>query len=93
MMIIEVKTCGERTQKSVKKLAFESLKRCYDNDRSPVKAVAIIVNRFDVTQYIPKPLGMNIEVTIIIIVIIVGIIFIVGSSVIDDDALFILNEK
>lgn len=47
MMIIEVKTCGERTQKSVKKLAFESLKRCYDNDKNPVKAVAIIVNRFE----------------------------------------------
>lgn len=47
MMIIEVKTCGERTEKSVKKLAFESLKRCYDNDNNPVKAVAIIVNRFE----------------------------------------------
>lgn len=47
MMIIEVKTCGERTQKSVKKLAFESLKRCYDNDKNPVKAVAVIVNRFE----------------------------------------------
>lgn len=47
MMIIEVKTCGERIQKSVKKLAFESLKRCYDNDKNPVKAVAVIVNRFE----------------------------------------------
>jgi len=47
MMIIEVKTCGERTQKSVKELAFESLKHCYDNDKNPVKAVAIIVNRYE----------------------------------------------
>ena len=47
MMIIEVKTCGERTQKSVKKMAFDSLKRCYDNDKNPVKAVAVIVNRFE----------------------------------------------
>lgn len=45
MMIIEVKTCGERIQKSVKKLAFESLKRCYD--KNPVKVVAVIVNRFE----------------------------------------------
>lgn len=47
MMIIEVKTCGERTQTSVKKIAFESLKRCYGNKKYPVKAVAVIVNRFE----------------------------------------------
>lgn len=45
LMIIEVKSCGERTQKSVRKLAYDSLKRDYDKMAFPVKAVAAILDR------------------------------------------------
>ena len=45
MMMIEVKSCGERTHTPVRRLAFDSLKRCYEKSSSPIKAVAAILDR------------------------------------------------
>ena len=45
MMMIEVKSCGERTHTPVRRLAFDSLKRCYEKNSSPIKAVAAILDR------------------------------------------------
>lgn len=45
MMMIEVKSCGERTHTPVRRLAFNSLKRYYDKSSSPIKAVAAILDR------------------------------------------------
>ncbi len=45
MMIIEVKSCGERTSAPVRKLAFESLKKYYESSETPLKAVAAILDR------------------------------------------------
>ena len=45
MMMIEVKSCGERTQSHVRRLAFDSLKRYYDKHTTPIKAVAAILDR------------------------------------------------
>lgn len=45
MMMIEVKSCGERTHKSVRQLAFDSLKKCYKKSSIPIKAVAAILDR------------------------------------------------
>lgn len=47
MMMIEVKTSGERTLDAVKKLSFESLKRNYEGYDLPIKAVAAILNKMD----------------------------------------------
>lgn len=47
MMMIEVKTGGERTLEAVKKLSFESLKRSYEGYELPIKAVAAILNKVD----------------------------------------------
>lgn len=45
MMMIEMKSCGERTQTAVRQLAFDSLKRYYNRNASPIKAVAAILDR------------------------------------------------
>ena len=45
LMIIEIKSCGERTQSSVRQLAFKSLQRYYNKIVTPVKAVAAILDR------------------------------------------------
>ena len=45
MMMIEMKSCGERTQTAVRQLAFDSLKRYYNKNASPIKAVAAILDR------------------------------------------------
>ena len=45
LMIIEIKSCGERTQSSVRQLAFKSLQRYYNKITTPVKAVAAILDR------------------------------------------------
>ena len=45
LMMIEVKSCGERTKNGVKKTAFESLKRYYTKSSTPIKAVAAIYDR------------------------------------------------
>ena len=45
MMMIEMKSCGERTQTAVRQLAFDSLKRYYNKSASPIKAVAAILDR------------------------------------------------
>lgn len=47
MMMIEVKTSGERTLDSVKRLSFESLKRNYEGYDLPIKAVAAILNKVE----------------------------------------------
>lgn len=47
MMMIEVKTSGERTLDSVKRLSFESLKRSYEGYDLPIKAVAAILNKVE----------------------------------------------
>ena len=47
MMIIEVKSGGERTLDSVKQMAFCELKRYYDKYNLPIKTVAAILNRVD----------------------------------------------
>ena len=47
MMIIEVKTGGERTLDSVKRLSFENLKRSYEGYDLPIKAVAAILNKVE----------------------------------------------
>lgn len=47
MMMIEVKSGGERTLEAVKKLSFESLKRSYAGYDLPIKAVAAILNRVE----------------------------------------------
>ena len=44
-MMIEMKSCGERTQTAVRQLAFDSLKRYYNKNASPIKAVAAILDR------------------------------------------------
>lgn len=45
MMMIEVKSCGDGTYDSVKRLAFDSLKKYYEKSNSPIKAVAAILDR------------------------------------------------
>lgn len=45
MMMIEVKSCGERTHTPVRRLAFDSLKKSYEKNSSPIKAVAAILDR------------------------------------------------
>ena len=45
MMMIEVKSCGERTHTQVRRLAFVSLKRYYEKSSSPIKAIAAILDR------------------------------------------------
>lgn len=45
LMMIEVKSCGERTQSSVRQLAFDNLKRYYEKVATPVKAIAAIIDR------------------------------------------------
>lgn len=45
MMMIEVKSCGERTHDAVREMAFNSLKRYYHKSKTPVKAVAAILDR------------------------------------------------
>ena len=45
LMIIEMKSCGERTQSSVRQLAFKSLQRYYNKITTPVKAIAAILDR------------------------------------------------
>ena len=45
LMIIEVKSSGERTRSSVRQLAFSSLQRYYNKATTPVKAVAAILDR------------------------------------------------
>ena len=45
LMIMEVKSSGERTQSSVRQLAFSSLQRYYNKATTPVKAVAAILDR------------------------------------------------
>lgn len=45
LMMIEIKSCGERTQTAVRKIAFDSLKRYYEKATTPVKAVAAILDR------------------------------------------------
>ena len=47
MMMIEVKTAGERTLDAVKKLSFESLKRSYEGYNLPIKAIAAILNKVE----------------------------------------------
>lgn len=47
MMMIEVKTGGERTLDAVKRLTFASLKRNYEGYDLPIKAVAAILNKVD----------------------------------------------
>ena len=47
MMIIEVKSGGERTLDSVKQMAFYELKKYYDKYNLPLKTVAAILNRVD----------------------------------------------
>ena len=44
-MIIEIKSCGERTQSSVRQQAFKSLQRYYNKTTTPVKAIAAILDR------------------------------------------------
>ena len=45
LMIIEIKSCGERTQSSVRQQAFKSLQRYYNKTTTPVKAIAAILDR------------------------------------------------
>ena len=45
LMIIEIKSCGERTQLSVRQQAFKSLQRYYNKTTTPVKAIAAILDR------------------------------------------------
>ena len=45
MMMIEVKSCSERTHTPVRRLAFGSLKGYYEKSSSPIKAVAAILDR------------------------------------------------
>lgn len=45
IMMIEVKSCSEKTHTPVRKLAFESLKKYYERSSSPIKAVAAILDR------------------------------------------------
>ena len=45
LMMIEIKSCGERTQTAVRKIAFDSLKRYYEKTTTPIKAVAAILDR------------------------------------------------
>ena len=40
-----MKSCGERTQSSVRQLAFKSLQRYYNKITTPVKAIAAILDR------------------------------------------------
>lgn len=47
MMMIEVKTGGEKTLDAVKRLTFASLKRNYEGYDLPIKAVAAILNKVD----------------------------------------------
>ena len=44
-MLIEVKSCSERTRTYVKKTAYETLKRYYTKSNVPVKAIAAIFDR------------------------------------------------
>ena len=44
LMMIEIKSCGERTQSSVRQLAFNSLQRYYEKTTTPIKAVAAILS-------------------------------------------------
>lgn len=45
LMMIEIKTCSNRTQKAVKQLAFNRLKDYYEKSKIPIKPVAAILNR------------------------------------------------
>ena len=45
LMMIEVKSCSDRTQSGVRRLAFNNLKEYYNNATTPVKAIAAILDR------------------------------------------------
>lgn len=45
LMMIEVKECGERTQDAVEKMAFNSLKKYYIQNKTPIKAVAAVFSK------------------------------------------------
>lgn len=45
LMMIEVKECSERTQDAVEKMAFNSLKKYYIQNKIPIKAVAAVFSR------------------------------------------------
>ena len=45
MMMIEVKSCSAKTRIAVRKIAFESLKRNYEEVPIPIKAVCAVLDR------------------------------------------------
>ena len=45
LMIIEIKSCGERPPSSVRQQAFKSLQRYYNKITTPAKAIAAILDR------------------------------------------------
>ncbi len=45
LMIIEVKSCSERTHKSVRDLSYKSLIKYHDKTKFPIKAIAAIYDR------------------------------------------------
>ena len=45
VMMIEVKTCSDRTQNAVVEMAYNNLKAYYIQSKSPIKAVAAIFSR------------------------------------------------
>ena len=45
LMMIEMKTCNGQNKPSVRKAAFQTLKRAYDAGNSPIKAIAAILDR------------------------------------------------
>lgn len=45
VLMIEVKSCSMRTRESVRKLAFEKLKKYYNASSSPLKVIAAILDR------------------------------------------------
>ena len=45
LMMIEVKSCSERTQEHVRRKAFETLKRYYQKSNLPLKTIAAIFDR------------------------------------------------
>ena len=54
IMMIEVKTGGERTLEAVKKLSFENLKRNYEGYDLPIKAVAAIHNKVAMPRWVVR---------------------------------------
>lgn len=45
VMMIEIKTCGNRTEEAILSMAFNSLKACYAQNKTPIKAVAAIFSK------------------------------------------------